>query len=259
MEELDKLLVIINEIAKGNYSNEIMPLTSDKTSEPVRTIAEAMAMMMVKVEAREYKLEMLVEELKDLNEQIKQNTIKTVTAMAVALSKRDEYTEGHTARVSEMACRMAESMGLEEKEIERIRLAGILHDIGKIGFPDLLFAAHGQKNPPEVVKEIIRHPKVGAEILAPLDFLVPVIEYVHSHHERPDGKGYPRRLKNEDLSIGTKILAVADAFDAMTTERPYQKPMSHEKVLEVMEKNRDTKWDGDCIDALAQILKSNTG
>lgn len=258
MEGVDRLIEIMGEIAGGNYSNDIMALTADDQPEHIRTIAEAMGMMMVKVEAREYQLEMLIEQLKELNEKIKENTIKVVSAMAHALAARDAYTEGHAARVGEMAFHMAKHMALDGEEAECVRIGGILHDIGKIGFSDRLFQAHGAKNPPEVVKEIIKHPIVGAEILQNLDFLGPALEYVHCHHERPDGKGYPRRLQDPDISLGAKILAVADGYDAMTTDRPYQKGKSPEEALGILKKNAGKKWDTSCVSAIEKVL-SETG
>ena len=254
MTAVDHLLEIIQEIAKGNYSNDIMALTGEDQPEPMRTIAEAMGMMMVKVEAREYRLEMLVEELKKLNEKIKQNTINVVSAMAHALAARDIYTEGHAVRVGDLACQMAQQLGLDEQEVEFMRLGGILHDIGKIGFPDRLFESHGARNPPEVVKEIIKHPAVGAEILHDLDFLGPVLDYVRCHHERPDGKGYPRNLKGDQIPLGARILAVADAFDAMTTDRPYQKGMTNEVAMGILRKHAGKKWDEGCVAALEAVL-----
>ncbi|MCP4398677.1 MAG: HD domain-containing protein [bacterium] len=254
MEALEKLLAVIEEVAKGNYSNDIMHLTTDEQPETVRRIAEAMGMMMVKVEAREYHLEMLVEELKNLNDTIKQNTINVVSSLANALAARDTYTEGHTARVSELAATLARQMGMDKEEIEFVRLAGILHDIGKIGFPDALFQAHGDKNPNELVKEIMKHPKTGAEILKDLDFLGPALEYVHCHHERPDGKGYPRGLHDPDIPLGAKILAVADSYDAMTTDRPYQKGMTQDVALEILQKHFGSKWDSACVKTLEKLL-----
>lgn len=254
MAELERLLEIIQDVSAGKYSNDIMSLTAPDTPEPVRSIAEAMGLMMVKVEAREYRLEMLVSELKALNEKIRINTINTVSTMANALAARDSYTRGHTERVAEIAGNIAKEMGLEEKDIEYIRLGGFLHDIGKIGFPDHLFMPHQAKNPPEIVNRIVKHPLVGAEILKDLDFLGPALEYVKSHHERPDGKGYPRRLPNEDIPLGAKIIAVADSFDAMTTERPYQKAMSAGTALEIFQKGAGVKWDSECVSALGRYL-----
>ncbi|HPQ29605.1 MAG TPA: HD domain-containing protein [Desulfobacteraceae bacterium] len=256
MTGVDKLLDIIQEIAKGNYSNDIMELTNEDQPETVRTIAEAMAMMMVKVEAREYRLEMLVEELRLLNEKIKQNIINVVSAMASALAARDSYTEGHTARVGDLAFKIACQLGLEQDESELIRIGGILHDIGKIGFSDKLFESHGKKNPPEIVREIIKHPAVGANILHDLDFLGPALEYIHCHHERPDGDGYPRKLKDSDIPLGAKILAVADGYDAMTTDRPYQKGMTPDVAIGILRKHAGKKWDEKCVAALAVVLGS---
>ena len=254
MEPLEQLLAIIDEIANGKYSNDIIPLTADDQPETVRRIAEAMGMMMVKVEAREYHLELLIEKLHQLNDTIRQNTINVVSSLANALAARDRYTEGHTARVSELAASVARHRGMDEEEIEFIRLAGILHDIGKIWFPDPLFQAHGHKNPDYLVKEIMKHPTTGAEILKDLDFLGPSLEYVHCHHERPDGKGYPRGLHDSDIPLGAKILAVADSYDAMTTDRPYQQGMTKDMALAILQKHSGTKWDSACVTALKQVL-----
>ena len=254
MGELETLLGILQDVSAGKYSNDIMSLTGPDTPEPVRMIAEAMGMMMVKVEAREYHLEMLISELKSLNEKIRRNTINTLSTMANALAARDPYTKGHTERVADLAEQIARAMGLEDKDIEYIRLGGLLHDIGKIGFPDYLFQPHEAKNPPEMVSRIIKHPAVGAEILQELDFLGPALEYVRSHHERPDGKGYPRRLKDADISLGAKIIAVADSFDAMTTERPYQKARTFDVALGILQLHAGANWDAGCIEALGRYL-----
>lgn len=254
MDEVQRLVDIIEEIAQGNYSNDIMALTTDDQPEPIRTVAEAMGLMMVKVEAREYQLEMLIEDLKALNEKIKKNTIKVVSAMANALAARDTYTEGHASRVGDLACRVARRMDLNQENVESIRLAGILHDIGKISFSDQLFQQHGKRNPPELVKEIIKHPTVGADILQDLDFLGPALNYVRYHHERPDGKGYPKRIEGDKLPIGALIVAVADSYDAMTTDRPYQKGMTPEVTLEILKKHAGTKWDETCVSALEAVI-----
>lgn len=255
MDAVKRLIEIIEEIAKGNYSNDIMPLTTDDQPEPVRTIAEAMGMMMVKVEAREYQLEMMVEELKALNRKIRENTIKTVSAMAHALAARDAYTEGHAARVGDLAGRMARHLGLDEDSAESVRLGGILHDIGKIGFSDPLFQAHEGRNPPDFVKEIVKHPGVGMEILRDLDFLGPSLGYVYAHHERLDGKGYPRNLKAGDIPLGARIVAVADSYDAITTDRPYQRGRSQEIALGILKDHAGERWDESCIRALEVVLR----
>ena len=135
MDGIRRLVEIIEEIARGNYSDDVMALTKEEQPEQVRTIAEAMGLMMVKVEAREYRLEMMVEELKMLNLQIKENAIKTVSAMANALAARDAYTEGHAARVEDLAGRMASRIGLEARGWSRSVSAGSCTISAKLDFP----------------------------------------------------------------------------------------------------------------------------
>ena len=259
MKELDRLLQVIEEIATGRYSNDVMELTRPEVPEPVRSIAEAMGLMMVKVEAREFRLEMLIRELRELNDRIRVNTIGTVSAMANALAARDTYTEGHADRVGRIAGLIAAKLALPEEEIELVRVAGRLHDIGKIGFSDRLFLPHEGRNSEEVVREITRHPTTGAEILKDLDFLGPALSYVRCHHERPDGRGYPKHLKHPDIPLGARIIAVADAFDAMTTDRPYQTARTPEVALSILTEGAGSKWDPDCVAAFERILTGVPG
>lgn len=254
MGELERLLEVIEEIAAGRYSNDIMDLTRPEASEPVRSIAEAMGLMMVKVEAREYRLEMLIQELRELNDTIRRNAVGTVSAMANALAARDTYTEGHADRVGRIAGMIAGEMGLPVEEIELVRIAGRLHDIGKIGFSDRLFLPHEGRNPEDVVREITRHPATGAEILKDLDFLGPALDYVRCHHERPDGRGYPKHLKDPDIPLGAKIIAVADGYDAMTTDRPYQKGRTPDEALAILKKGAGGHWDPECVAAFERVL-----
>ncbi len=254
MKELNHLLEVIEEIAAGRYSNDVMELTRPEVPEPVRSIAEAMGLMMVKVEAREYRLELLIQELRELNEQIRRNAVGTVSAMAGALAARDKYTEGHAERVGTIAGLIAEEMGLSCQEVDLIRVAGRLHDIGKIGFSDRLFLPHEKKNPDDVVREITRHPETGAEILKNLDFLGDALSFIRCHHERPDGRGYPRHLKDPDIPLGAKIIAVADGYDAMTTDRPYQKGKTAEEALAILQQFAGSKWDPACVSAFERAL-----
>jgi len=254
LKELNRLLEIITAIAAGRYSSDVMDLTGLNVTEPVRTIAEAMGLMMVKVEAREHHLEMLVKQLEEMNQQVQRNAIATVTSMAKVLAARDAYTQGHAERVGEIAGLIAAEMGLTHEEADLVELAGLLHDIGKIGFPDFLFLPHEGDNPKEIVREITRHPVTGAEILKDLDFLGAALSYIRCHHERPDGLGYPDRLKGADIPLGAKIIAVADGFDAITTDRPYQKARSYDEALSILKNGAGAKWDPECVAALERTL-----
>ncbi|MEF2229680.1 MAG: HD domain-containing phosphohydrolase, partial [Pseudodesulfovibrio sp.] len=210
-----ELLRIIKDVAAGNYSDEIMELTGQGYPPEIRELAEAVGLMMVKIEAREFHLEQLYD-------RIKADTLNTVTAVAGALGARDAYTEGHGERVGVYAERLALRLRLDPDEVERIRIAGTLHDIGKIGFSDTIFSNEDTRINEGMLLEIRSHPQWGHDILRNLEFLGPALDYVYAHHERLDGRGYPRGLEGEEIPLGARILSVADCFDAMTTNRPYQ-------------------------------------
>jgi len=249
-EGRDRLLRVIKEIAAGNYSNEIIELTGPGYDPEVRELAEAVGMMMVKIEAREFHLE-------QLNEQIRNDTLNTVTAVAHALGARDTYTEGHGERVSMYAERLARRLGLDEHEVERIRLAGMLHDIGKIGFSDLIFSNEDTDISKDMLLEIRSHPQWGYDILRNLTFLGPALEYVYAHHERLDGNGYPRGLCEDQIPLGARILAVADCFDAMTTDRSYQKGKTPQEAFAILGKIAGSSLDPDIVDAFIDEIEDN--
>ena len=166
----------------------------------------------------------------------------------------DTYTEGHAARVGDFSHAIALKLGLDEQEAENVRLGGALHDIGKIGFPDALFADHDRKLPANLVKQINRHPSIGVKILEPLDFLGPVIDYVAAHHERLDGRGYPRGLKGEQIPLGAQIISVADVYDSITSERPYQPKRTPEEAFAILHSLAVSRIRIEIVEALEQVV-----
>lgn len=245
----ERLIRAIKDVAAGNYSSEILELTGPEYPEDIRELAEAVGLMMVKIEAREYHLEQLFET-------IKTNTLNTVTAVAGALGARDAYTEGHGERVGAYAERLAQRLELSDDEVERIRIAGILHDIGKIGFSDQIFSNEDTRINEKMLLEIRSHPQWGYDILKDLDFLGPALEYVYGHHERMDGQGYPRGLSGADIPLGARILAVVDCFDAMTTNRPYQQGKTPQEALGILGNLAGDSLDPDLVDAFIDEVES---
>jgi putative nucleotidyltransferase with HDIG domain len=254
MDRLNRLIDIITDIAEGRYAGNLLELTGRDTDEPVRTIAAAMGSMMAKIEAREQHLEMMSRQVEEADQRARNSIITTVTTIAKTLAARDSYTVGHTERVGLIAGLIAAEMGLSEKDTKLVQVAGLLHDIGKIGFPDYLFLPHEGNTPKEILQEITQHPVTGAEILKDLDFLGDALSYIRYHHERPDGLGYPDGLKNHDIPLGAKIIAAADTFDAITTNRPYQKARTFQAALEILKEGSGTKWDAECVAAFERIL-----
>jgi len=247
---VQELISIIEGIAEGKYSDAIMEFTKPFYSETVRKIAEAMGMMMVKIEAREMQLE-------ELNAKIKYNTLRTVTTAANVLAARNMYTEGHVRRVSAYAGRLAQWLNLPEDEVERIGIAAMLHDIGKIGFSDRIFDNEDTELTRELFDEVRKHPDRGVEILRDLDFLGAAIDYIHCHHERLDGSGYPRGLRGEEIPLGARIISVADCFDAITTDRPYQKGKSREEAFAILRHLSGKSLSPELVDAFIAMVEAD--
>ena len=176
----------------------------------------------------------------------------TVAALISALDAKDHYTKTHSDNVARYALAIALSMGLDEEALEDMRLACELHDLGKIGVHDYILTKPGKLNPEEIKK----HSSKSAEILKPLTFLGNIIKLIEQHHERYDGKGYPHGFKGEDIELGARIIAVADSYDAMTTQRPYKKVLSREEAMGELAKNSGTQFDPMIVDVFLKILES---
>ncbi len=256
---LDELLAAIFAVARGEHGPRILELTGPGLPEPQRAIAEAMAMMMVKVEAREFQLSQLVEQLQEANQRLRQAALDTVGAMAAALEARDRYTEGHARRVGDYARALAERLNLAAEEVEWVRLGGLLHDIGKIGFSDLVFTGEDLSFNQDLWEEIKQHPARGVGILKELEFLAPALDCVLFHHERLDGKGYPQGLKGDQIPLGARIVAVADVFDAITTDRPYKKGRSQDQALAILRDLAGKALCPQCVEAFAAWLEEGAG
>lgn len=246
----EELLRVIRRVAAGEYTHEIMELTGPEYDPDIRELAEAVSVMMARIEAREARLEQLLEK-------IRRDTVNTVTAVVRALGARDAYSGGHGERVGRYARRLAQRVGLDNGEVERIRIAGTLHDIGKIGFSDELFSREDTALSKSMRAEIRRHPEWGRDILGRLDFLGPALEYVYAHHEHVDGTGYPRGLSGDDIPLGARIIAVADCFDALTTDRPYHAGVSVEEGFEALREMAGTLLDPDLVEAFVEEVGEN--
>lgn len=179
--------------------------------------------------------------------------MQTVKALAQAIDAKDHYTHGHSEKVTKYALMITQEMGLKSEEIEDIRQASELHDLGKIGIHDYILTKPG-KLTPEEWENVKLHSLKGAEILEPLDFLDGIIDLVRQHHERYDGKGYPHGLAGEQIKIGARIMAVADAFDAMISKRSYsEKPLTKEEAIEEIKKSSGSQFDPMVVGAFLRI------
>jgi len=179
-----------------------------------------------------------------------------VEAMGLTVETRDPYTAGHQKRVAEIAWAIATEMGLLEGQIEGIRMAGVIHDVGKISVPAEILSKPGRINDHEFGM-IKTHPQVGYNILKKIDFPWPIAQIVYQHHERLDGSGYPQGLSGEDILLEAKILAVADVIEAMASHRPYRPALGIDRALEEIIKNKDIFYGSEVVNTCLRLFKEN--
>ncbi len=192
--------------------------------------------------------EQLQEALRKLNCSYRE----TVAAASTAIDARDAYTAGHSRRVADIACKVGKELGLAASQLECLELAVLLHDIGKIGIPDYILNKPG-KLEDEEFKKIQAHPVLGYNILEKIEFLSPMLPAILHHHERFDGKVYPEGLKGDEIPTGASIIAIADAYDAMTSDRPYRRALSHEAAVVELKKCKGTQFKNEIVDAFLKV------
>jgi putative nucleotidyltransferase with HDIG domain len=192
-----------------------------------------------------------------LYKNLKDIYVHTISALASALEAKDRYTRSHSENVTKFAVAIAEELCFSAEQIEVIRQACQLHDLGKIGIHDYILTKTGKLSAEEW-DEIKLHSLRGAQILQPIGFLTEVAELVKQHHERFDGKGYPYQLNGQDIQLGARIMAVADAFDAMISERPYRKKaLSVSQAIEELKLKSGSQFDPQIVKVFLQTLKKN--
>ena len=215
-----------------------LEMTVDRALEKKRLIEEN----------REYQrnLESMVKErtkqLSDANDDLRRLFTGSMKALAQALEAKDEYTQGHSARVAEESVNIARRLSLSDAEIQRIWLAGCLHDIGKIGINEAVLNKPGKLNEEEwdLIKQ---HPVVAGKILGPIPELSDIIDIIVHHHERYDGSGYPDGLEGSSIPLGARILSVADAYDALTSRRSYRAALARDEAYRILEDAGGTQFD----------------
>jgi putative nucleotidyltransferase with HDIG domain len=180
-------------------------------------------------------------------------SVATLEVLVNALEAKDPYSRGHSARIADLSAMVAAEMGLADEDVESVRTAGRLHDIGKIGIREEVMVKQGPLTDDEY-EHVKQHVVVGSQILAPLTHLQEVIHYVRSHHERWDGQGYPDGLRGEEIPLGARILAAVEVYDALTTSRPYQEKMSSEFAVERMRDLTGTGIATEVFDALEAVV-----
>jgi HD-GYP domain-containing protein (c-di-GMP phosphodiesterase class II) len=200
-------------------------------------------------------LEQFVDDLKKAAEENRTLFLSSIQMLAGAVDEKDPYTRGHSDRVTRYSVLIATEMGLKEEDIEKIRVSAQLHDVGKIGIEDRILKKPGALTPEEF--EIMKtHTTKGAAILRPVEALRDMLPGIELHHESLDGRGYPHGLKGDQIPLMPRIIMVADTFDAMTTNRPYQAAMDPEYVIRIINSLAATKFDPTVVAAMTKVFET---
>lgn len=193
------------------------------------------------------------EQLEIAMKKLRQAMGATISAMSMTIETRDPYTSGHQRRVADLSRAIAAELAFQPDDIEGIRMAASIHDLGKIAIPAEILSKPGRIS--EVEFRLIQsHSQVGYDILKTIDFPWPIADVVLQHHERLNGTGYPNGLKGDDILPGAKVLAVADVVEAMVSHRPYRSALTMGEALYEITKHRDVLYDGQCVDACRSLL-----
>jgi len=189
-----------------------------------------------------------------LDEEVKSSYESSVRALVQAIEEKDPYTRGHSERVAAIAERVARQLDLPEREVAYLRFGSILHDVGKIGIPEAIVRSRKRLTEAEF-KIIKKHPLKGVEILQPISFIRNHMHLIRNHHERWDGKGYPDNLAGDAIPLGAQIVAIADAYDAMTTSRPYREGLPARQAAQEIRRNSGTQFSPKVADAFMIVLE----
>jgi len=196
------------------------------------------------------------EEPLDIAELLEKTHFETIMAFSEALEARDQYTAGHSRRVMEYSKSIGQRMKLDKHDIEDLKRSALLHDIGKIGIPDMVLRKQAKLTDEE--KTIIKsHPETGAGILKYIKYFKDLVPAVYHHHEQFDGGGYPDGVEGKAIPLHARIIAIADAFDAMTSNRPYRKALSFRTALSELERSKGIQFDPEIADIFLEILQES--
>jgi putative nucleotidyltransferase with HDIG domain len=195
---------------------------------------------------------------KALHEQsqlLEQSRADTVNALLAAVAAKDPYTSEHAQKVAELSETIAGKMGLDKHSMTNLRYASLLHDIGKIGVPTYVLGKE-ERLEKEELEVIRRHPEISAQIIKPVSFLQRIMPIVRHHHENVDGAGYPDGLKGGEIPLESRILAVADAYDAMTSNRPYRDAITQDRALTLIAERAGTQFDPEVVTIFTEIIRA---
>jgi putative two-component system response regulator len=251
------VIVMTGYVGDFNYEDIIQQGASDFIQKPLR-LAEFIARLKRVLSERKSKQERLkaLSDLKLNLDKLQRAMEGIVQAISVAVEMRDPYTAGHQQRVAELACTVAREMGLAEDDVYGLRMASVIHDLGKITGPAGILAKPGRLS--DLEYELIKnHVRAGYDILKRIEFPWPIADIILQHHERLDGSGYPQALKSEQIMLQARILSVADVFETIASHRPYRPSLGLQRALDELQENSGTLYDQQVVAVLVRLVGEN--
>jgi putative two-component system response regulator len=252
---VDNREVAVEAMRAGAYDYVIKPFHLEEVLISVQRALENRRLVLERKEYQrdlERRVEERTRELAQKNEELERLFKSAIESIVLTLEAKDKYTEGHSRRVSVHATAIAEELGLSEEDIENVRRAALLHDIGKVGTKESILNKPGELTDEEG-NHIRSHPETAVSILGPITPLHGVLDFIKHVHENYDGSGYPDRLKGDEIPLGARIIAVADVFDAMTSPRPYRAAMETDVVLEHIRNEAGRQFDPVVVEAFLRV------
>lgn len=234
----------VEEMKAGRRSRPLHVYSRDELGRLTKSFNEMTAQIIVQKD-----------KLSKYAQDLEESYVSTVRVLAAAIDARDAYTHGHSTRVSQLSVDIAREMGFEPERIEEIEIACLFHDVGKIKMPDSILHKEGRLDPAER-REMMRHPEFGAEILTKAQSLFKYIPAVRHHHERFDGDGYPDGLEGDRIPVTAAIVSLADAYDAMTSDRPYRVAMTREEAVARIIQSSGRQFDPAIVEVFLRVLEN---
>ena len=249
------VIIMTGFISDFNYEDIVQQGASDFIQKPIR-IAEFIARLkrVLSERASKYELKQTLVELQLNLDKFQRAMEGIVQAISVAVEMRDPYTAGHQQRVADLSCAIAHVMGIHEDDIYGLRMACVIHDLGKITVPAGILSKPGRLS--ELEYELIKsHVKAGYDILKQIEFPWPIAEIILQHHERLNGSGYPQGLKEDQILLPARILAVADVFETIASHRPYRPALGLQPAIDEIRTNRGKLYDNQVVDICLSLVE----
>jgi response regulator RpfG family c-di-GMP phosphodiesterase len=246
---------------QGAFDFVVRPLSATHARFRIRVALEKLSRALEErayTVALEERLNTRTEEVMQNRERIKAQFVSTIRALERALQAKNVYTEGHSRRVAQKAVEVARALGVPAQEVRHIELGALFHDIGKIGVRDEVLNKAGKLTESEY-EHVKTHPLVAEQILSPIEELRPIVDIVKYEHERWDGSGYPEGLRGKEIPLGSRLIAIADAWDSMVYDRVYRKAMAHAQAIAEIERHAGSQFDPECVRAFCDLERRRAG